>query len=66
MDGRPTGTPRRPQRWALMIAGLVLVTSVVACSRGPQGTVVNLYGGASGVGFDKIIADCNRQAAGRY
>ena len=28
--------------------------------------VVNLYGGASGVGFDKIIADCNQQAAGRY
>jgi multiple sugar transport system substrate-binding protein len=28
--------------------------------------VVNLYGGASGVGFDKVIDDCNQQAAGRY
>jgi len=28
--------------------------------------VINLYGGASGTGFDKIIADCNQQAAGRY
>jgi multiple sugar transport system substrate-binding protein len=42
------------------------VTSLAACSSGPQGIVVNLYGGASGTGFDKIIADCNQQAAGRY
>jgi multiple sugar transport system substrate-binding protein len=40
--------------------------SLGACSSGPKGTVVNLYGGASGTGFDKIIADCNKQAAGRY
>ena len=40
--------------------------SLAACSSGPQGIVVNLYGGASGTGFDKIIADCNQAAAGRY
>ncbi|UQU62929.1 ABC transporter substrate-binding protein [Couchioplanes caeruleus] len=28
--------------------------------------MINLYGGASGTGFDKIIADCNKAAAGRY
>ncbi|MEV4703458.1 ABC transporter substrate-binding protein [Actinoplanes sp. NPDC049316] len=42
------------------------MTSMAACSSGPGGTVVNLYGGASGTGFDKIIADCNKAAAGRY
>jgi multiple sugar transport system substrate-binding protein len=42
------------------------MASLAACSSGPEGTVVNLYGGASGSGFDKIIADCNQQAAGRY
>ena len=57
---------RRPSRWASMIGVAALLTSVAACSSGPEGTVVNLYGGASGVGFDKIIDDCNKQAAGRY
>jgi multiple sugar transport system substrate-binding protein len=49
-----------------MIGVAALMSSMAACSSGPQGTVVNLYGGASGLGFDKIIADCNQQAAGRY
>ena len=40
--------------------------SPAACSSGPQGVVVNLYGGASESGFDEIIADCNQQANGRY
>jgi hypothetical protein len=42
------------------------MSTLAACSGGPQGTVVDLYGGASGVGFEKILADCNPQAAGRY
>jgi trehalose/maltose transport system substrate-binding protein len=42
------------------------VTSLAACSGGQAGTVINLYGGASGIGFAKIIADCNQQAGGRY
>ena len=49
-----------------MIGALGLAASLAACSSGPQGVVINLYGGASGTGFDKIIADCNQQAAGRY
>lgn len=49
-----------------MVGAAALITSLAACSSGPEGTVVNLYGGASGAGFDKIIADCNQQAAGRY
>ena len=63
---RRTGAPRRPPRWAALVGAAALVTSLAACSSGPAGVVVNLYGGASGTGFDKIIADCNEQAAGRY
>ncbi len=65
MIQRPTGR-RRPSRWASTIGVLTLLASVAACSGGPEGTVVNLYGGASGFGFSKILDDCNRQAAGRY
>ena len=49
-----------------MIGAIGLTASLAACSSGPPGVVINLYGGASGTGFDKIIADCNQQAAGRY
>jgi multiple sugar transport system substrate-binding protein len=45
---------------------MALMAPLAACSGGPSGTVVNLYGGASGTGFEKIIADCNRAAGGRY
>src|SRR6185503_3653747 len=57
---------RRPPRWFSVIGALALLTPLAACSGGPGGIVVNLYGGASGTGFDKILADCNQQAAGRY
>jgi multiple sugar transport system substrate-binding protein len=63
---RRTGANRRPPRWASLVGAAALMTSLAACSSGPEGVVVNLYGGASGTGFDKIIADCNQQAAGRY
>jgi len=49
-----------------MIGALGLAASLAACSSGPQGLVVNLYGGASATNFDQVIADCNAQAAGRY
>ena len=63
---RRTGANRRPRRWASLVGAAALVTSLAACSSGPQGTVINLYGGASESGFDEIIAACNEQAAGRY
>lgn len=63
---RRRGSPRRASSWAAMLGAFGLAASLTACSSGPQGIVVNLYGGASGVGFDKIIEDCNQQAAGRY
>ena len=63
---RRTGGCRRPSRWAAAAGLAALMSTMAACSSGPEGTVVNLYGGASGSGFDKVIADCNQQAAGRY
>jgi multiple sugar transport system substrate-binding protein len=63
---RRMGAQRRRPRWAALLGAAALVTSLAACSSGPQGTVINLYGGASQTGFDQIIAQCNEQAAGRY
>jgi multiple sugar transport system substrate-binding protein len=57
---------RQSSRWASLLGAAALVTSLAACSSGPQGVVVNLYGGASESKFDQIIASCNQQAAGRY
>jgi multiple sugar transport system substrate-binding protein len=57
---------RRSPRWAALLGAAALTASLAACSSGPQGIVVNLYGGASESKFDEIIADCNQQAAGRY
>jgi multiple sugar transport system substrate-binding protein len=56
----------RSSRWLSLVATAALGASLAACSSGPKGIVVNLYGGASGVGFDKVLADCNKAAAGRY
>src|SRR6476659_797702 len=63
---RRTGAPRRSPRWAALVGAAALVTALAACSSGPAGVVVNLYGGASATKFDEIIADCNAKAAGRY
>jgi multiple sugar transport system substrate-binding protein len=63
---RRKGRPWRSSSWAAMLGAFGLVASLAACSSGPQGTVINLYGGASEEGFDEIIADCNQQANGRY
>ena len=63
---RQRGAGRRSPRWAAVLGAAALTASLAGCSSGPPGVVINLYGGASGVGFDKIIADCNQQANGRY
>src|SRR3954466_8270618 len=62
----PTEAKGHPSRRIAALGVIALVPSRAACSSGPKGIVVNLYGGASGTGFDKIIADCNRAAGGRY
>jgi ABC-type glycerol-3-phosphate transport system substrate-binding protein len=49
-----------------LIAAVAAAPVVAACSSDSGPPVVNLYGGASAAGFDKIIADCNQQAGGQY
>jgi multiple sugar transport system substrate-binding protein len=49
-----------------VLGAAALLTPMAACSSGPEGTVINLYGGASASKFEEIINDCNQQAAGRY
>jgi len=52
--------PRRASRWRSMIclgSLMALMAPMAACSSGPGGTVVNLYGGASGEGFDDARLD---------
>src|SRR3954466_9412132 len=62
----PTEAKGHPSRRIAALGVIALVPSRAACSSGPKGIVVNLYGGASGTGFDKIIADCNQAAGGRH
>lgn len=52
---------------AVAAAGVLASATLAACGGSDGGVpVVNLYGGASTIGFDKIIADCNKQANGKY
>lgn len=57
---------RRGARIAVPLAVAVVGSTLAACSSGPEGTVINLYGGASQSGFEKIIAECNVAANGKY
>ena len=52
---------------ALLGAGVIACGALTACGGSDTGVpTVNLYGGASGIGFDKVIADCNKKANGEY
>ncbi len=60
-------TPGRGRRLAACLGAVLAAGSVLsACGSDDGVPVVNLYGGASAAGFEKIIADCNRQADGEY
>jgi multiple sugar transport system substrate-binding protein len=57
----------RRRRWPAALAALALVTPLAACAGGDgDSVVINLYGGASAVGFDQIIEACNEEAGGSY
>jgi len=60
-----TGKARRGLGLA---AAATLIASLAACGSGDDGGVptINLFGGASATGFDKLIEDCNQQADGEY
>ena len=47
-------------------AGAIACGTLAACG-GDSGTpTINVYGSTSDVGFDKILDDCNKDAAGKY
>lgn len=49
-----------------LLAAAVAAPVLAACGGDSGPPTINLYGGAAATGFDTIIADCNREAAGRY
>jgi multiple sugar transport system substrate-binding protein len=52
---------------ALAGAGAVASATLAACGGSEGGVpVVNLYGGTSAAGFDKLIDKCNKEADGKY
>ena len=63
---RRTGANRRPRRWASLVGAAALMTSLAACSSGPQGVVVNLYGGASGPASTRSSPTATSRPPGRY
>jgi multiple sugar transport system substrate-binding protein len=60
--------PRKLLKVAASVgAGILASATLAACGGSGSGVpVINLYGGASAAGFDKIIAACNKSAAGQY
>jgi len=66
LTGRGRTSGRARKRVVAAGLGVGIVSALAACSSGPEGTVINLYGGASAAGFDKIIDACNKEAAGKY
>jgi multiple sugar transport system substrate-binding protein len=62
---------RAPRRFlkatALAGAGIIASATLSACGGSDGGVpVVNLYGGTSAAGFDKLIDACNKEAEGKY
>ena len=48
-------------------AGVLACGTLAACGGSDDGVpVINLYGGTSAAGFDKLIDACNKEAAGEY
>ena len=48
-------------------AGVLACGTLAACGGSDDGVpVINLYGGTSAAGFDKLIDACNEEAAGEY
>lgn len=57
---------RRRRRAALAATGLLVGASLTACGSGDGGTVINVYGGTTDTGWEKVLNRCNQEAAGRY
>ena len=63
---RAPRTPRFRKLTALIGTGVIACTTLAAYG-GESGTpTINVYGSTSDAGFDKILSDCNKDAAGKY
>ncbi|WP_196804141.1 ABC transporter substrate-binding protein [Marmoricola sp. URHB0036] len=63
---RARTTRRIRKLTALIGTGVIACGTLVACG-GESGTpTINVYGSTSDAGFDKILNDCNKDAAGKY
>ena len=63
--GRSKRAGRR--RVAATAAAAAMTASLLAaCAQEEQGVVINLYGGASMLGMEQILEECNAAADGRY
>jgi multiple sugar transport system substrate-binding protein len=64
-------TERAPRKFTKVVAsvGVGVLASAVLTACGGSGSgepTINVYGSTSDAGFDKILADCNKDAAGKY
>jgi multiple sugar transport system substrate-binding protein len=58
--------PRTRKLTALLGTAVIGCGVLTACG-GDSGTpTINVYGSTSDAGFDKILSDCNKEAAGKY
>jgi multiple sugar transport system substrate-binding protein len=63
---RAPRTRRIRKLTALVGTGVIAFSTLAACG-GESGTpTINVYGSTSDAGFDKVLADCNKDAAGKY
>ena len=51
---------------ALLGAGVIACGALTACGSDSGTPTINVYGSTSDAGFDKILDDCNKAAAGKY
>ena len=51
---------------AVVSAGLIACGTLAACGGSGGVPTINVYGSTSDAGFDKILNDCNKAAAGKY
>lgn len=66
----PPGRTRQQsalRKFGTLVGALAISAPLLAaCSGGSDGITINVYGGTSDVGFDKIVSGCNDAAKGKY
>ena len=63
---RAPTTRRIRKLTALIGTGVIACGTLVACGGESGPPTINVYGSTSDAGFDKILNDCNKAAAGKY